>query len=75
MGAFCNTFNTSLSYHLSLRPLFYLFLSGCLRQVLQDKWIKSTSHVLIKLLTKCPEAIFLNAIKCEILLKELTDVR
>ena len=27
-------FQPSLSYHLSLRPLFCLFLSGCLRQVL-----------------------------------------
>ena len=27
-------FRASLSYHLSLRPLFCLFLSGCLRQVL-----------------------------------------
>ena len=26
-------FRPSLSYHLSLRPLFSLFLSGCLRQV------------------------------------------
>ena len=34
MGAFCNTFYPSLSYHLSLRSLFCLFLSGCLRQVL-----------------------------------------
>ena len=27
-------FRPSLSYHLFLRPLFCLFLSGCLRQVL-----------------------------------------
>ena len=27
-------FRPSVSYHLSLRPLFCLFLSGCLRQVL-----------------------------------------
>ena len=27
-------FRSSLSYHLSLKPLFYLFLSGCFSQVL-----------------------------------------
>ena len=27
-------FRPSLSYHLSLRPLFWLFLSGCFTQVL-----------------------------------------
>ena len=30
-------FQPSFSYHLSLRPLFCLFLSGCLRQVLLYK--------------------------------------
>ena len=32
--AFCNTFDLSLSYHLWLRSLFCLFLSGRFRQVL-----------------------------------------
>ena len=34
-------FQPSLSYHLSLRPLFCLFLSGCIRQILlyiEGKW-------------------------------------
>ena len=30
-------FRPSFSYHLSLRPLFCLFLSGCLRQLLLNK--------------------------------------
>ena len=33
-GAFCNTFDLSLSFHLSLLLLFYFFLSGCFTQVL-----------------------------------------
>ena len=33
MGAFCNTFRPSLSYHLSLRSLFCLFLSSRFTQV------------------------------------------
>ena len=33
IGAFCKVFRPALSYHLSLRPLFCLFLSGRLRQV------------------------------------------
>ena len=34
-GSILQYFGPSLSYHLSLRSLFCLFLSGCLRQVLQ----------------------------------------
>ena len=33
-GSILQYFRPSLSYHLSLRPLFFLFLSGHLRQVL-----------------------------------------
>ena len=33
-GSILQYFRPSLSYHLSLRDLFCLFLSGCLRQVL-----------------------------------------
>ena len=33
-GSILQYFWPSLSYHLSLKPLFYLFLSGCFTQVL-----------------------------------------
>ena len=33
-GSILQNFQPAFSYHLSLRPLFCLFLSGCLRQVL-----------------------------------------
>ena len=33
-GSILQSFRPSLSYHLLLRPLFYLSLSGCIRQVL-----------------------------------------
>ena len=38
-GSILQYFRPSLSYHLSLRYLFCLFLSGCLRQVLMDNVI------------------------------------
>ena len=37
-------FRPSLSHYLSLRPLFYLFLSGILRQVLLYGWIRKYSQ-------------------------------
>ena len=36
-GSILQCFQPSLSYHLSLRPLFCLFLNDCLRQVLLCK--------------------------------------
>ena len=36
-GSILQYFRASLSYHLSLRSLFCLFLSGCLRQVLLNR--------------------------------------
>ena len=38
-GSILQYFQPSLSYHLSLRSLFYLFLSVHLTQVLQDNWL------------------------------------
>ena len=43
-------FRPSLSYHLSLRPLFCLFLSGRLRQVLLNS---DYTHLSIKSLHRC----------------------
>ena len=41
-------FRPSLSYHLPLRPLFCIFLSGCLKQVLLSTYLFSL-QILLKM--------------------------
>ena len=50
-GSILQYFRPSLSYHLSIRSLFCLFLSGRARQVLLSKYT-ICSIVLIRILTK-----------------------
>ena len=44
-GSILQYFLPSLSYHLSFRPLFCLFLSGCVRQVFLYKQLETVVHV------------------------------
>ena len=51
-------FRPSLSYHLSLRPLLSLFLSGCLRQVLLPNQQYAELLSIFDCLAIFPSAVF-----------------
>ena len=56
--AFCNTFDLHISYHLSLRPLFCLVLSGRLRQVLLYQCDKTFCFLLMRAIIRSRAMIF-----------------
>ena len=70
MGSILQYFWPSLSYHLSLRPSFCLFLSGCLRQVLlydlitdgcdATEWLSKATLTLKASITTAADGKFCN---------------
>ena len=67
-GSILQNFRPSLSYHLQFRPLFCLFLSGCLTQVLlhftcenmKNNWISIFQTYLKEYKRYAPDMIFLQ---------------